>query len=453
MAEESSDADVVEQFDSVERTSGDSWLTPKEFDPTALPKASSLARLAALFVDEVIAAGPMLLLGAIGYYAVADQSVPNTPALLISIIAFALGIFWPLFYMLMRDGWGHGQGWGKRLFGLLIMETNKGAFASKSASSARFIILALIGIIEAFVVLLRSDGRRLGDMLAGTQVVAEQAYAESGAPGAHTVKKEPASKTWPAVAFLISAVLIASSLGLISFTVSRLAPAPVSDEVAEAVYDDPGAQLAEDTIENYYEEILSGQYDAALARFDMPQEQSFAIVAVYSDSDAVLDSYRITEVDVADNEATVIVEESFISVAGDTLDRTVTYSLTPIEGQWFIASVESTEFDPIATAEAPVFYPRDAEITVDAFLGFIAVDDPVNARTLTTERFDTENPGYFDGSRGELTQWEVLGSEQLTSERLRVRVTEDWTSGTVTVDYQAAVDEGVLLVDTVSTVE
>lgn len=454
MAEQTHDADDVEErFESVERTSGDSWPTPKEFDPEELPKPSSLARFAALFVDEVIAVGPMLLLGAVGYYAVSDQNVPNTPALIISIIAFGLGIFWPFLYLLMRDGWGHGQGWGKRLFGLLVVDANKGAFATKGASSARFIVLALISLIEAVVVIVRPDGRRLGDLLAQTRVVAEKAYAESGAPGAYTVRKEPASKTWPAVAFIVSAALIASSIGLISFTVSRLAPAPVSDEVATAVYDDPNEKLAVDTIERYYDDLLGGSYDAALARFAMPQEEAFAIVAVYSDSDAILDTYSVADVTVAGDSATVVAEETFVDSDGATLERTVTYSMTPLEGEWYIASVSATGFDPIATAEAPVVYPRDAEITVDAFLGFVAIDDPVNAKTLTTVRFVSEHPEYFDGSLGELTAWDILGSEQLTSERMRVRAEEQWSSGAVIVDYQAVLEGGELQVDTLALVE
>ena len=454
MPEKTHDADGVEaQFESVERTSGDSWPTPKEFDPEDLPKPSSLARFAALFVDAVIAVGPMLLLGSVGYYAVSDQNVPNTPALLISIIAFGLGIFWPFFYLLMRDGWGHGQGWGKRLFGLLVIDANRGGFASKGASSARFIILALISLIEAVVVVVRPDGRRLGDLLAQTRVVAERAYAESGAPGAYTVKKEPASKTWPAVTFIISAVFIASSIGLVSFTVSRLAPAPVSDEVAAVVYDDPDERLAVDTIERYYDDLLGGSYDDALGRFDMPQEEAFAIVAVYSDSDAILDSYSIADATVAGDSATVVAEESFVDASGATLERTVTYSMTPFEGEWLIVSVSATVFDPIVTAEAPVVYPRDAEITVDAFLGFVAIEDPASAQTLTTERFVSEHPEYFDGSLGELAAWDILGSEQLTSERMRVRAEEQWSSGTVTVDYQAVLEGGELQVDTLTPVE
>ena len=113
----------------------------------------------------------MLFLGGIGYYVVVDRAVADTWPLLVSIVAFALAIFWPVFYMLTRDGWGHGQGFGKRLFGLVVIKAEKGGFATKASSAVRFIILAIISLVEAIVVLARPDGRRIGDVLADTRVV------------------------------------------------------------------------------------------------------------------------------------------------------------------------------------------------------------------------------------------------------------------------------------------
>lgn len=425
----------------------------EEFRVEGLPKPSSIARLAALFVDEVIAAGPMLLLGSIGYYAVADTSFSSTWSLLVSITAYALAIFWPMFYMLTRDGWGHGQGWGKRLFGLLVVRAEGGDFATKGGSAARFLILGLLSLVEAIVVLVRPDGRRLGDLLAHTRVVGEREYAESEAPGAETVSSNPASRTMPVVALIVSAMLVASSIGLISFTVSRLAPGPVADEVAQTVYGDPDLTAAERTVERFYEDILSSSYDEALARFDMPQEQAFAAVSVYSDSGAILDDYEIVDSVLEDTEAVVTAEEVFVNEMGEQRSREVVYTLASVDGEMLITAVSSDEFDPLATAEALVVYPGDAEIVVDAFLGFIAIDEPAEAKGLATTRFASENPEYFDGSLGELASWDILGSEQLTSERLRVRVTEEWTSGTTTADYQAVLDGGELKVDVVSLAE
>jgi uncharacterized RDD family membrane protein YckC len=423
------------------------------FDPNDLPKASLLARLVAFIVDEIIAAGPMLLFGAIGYWAIAYQSVPDTWSLWVSIVAYSLGIFWPLFYMLTRDGWGRGQGWGKRLFGVMVVNAETGAYGTKGASAARTLVLLLILIVEAVVALVRPDGRRLGDLLAHTRVVSESDYAASTAPGAATVAAKPASKTGATVALILSAVLIAASVGLISFTVSRLAPAPVSDEVAAEVYDAPEERGAEETIELYYEDIRAGRYDDALSRFRMPQEQSFAIVAVYSDSDAVLDDYEIASVNMEGAEVVVTVDETFVAVDGNTLSRTVVYTLEPEGEVMYITAVASEEFDPIATAEAPIVYPRDAEVAVDAFLGFISVGDSANANELATERFINENPEYFDGSYGTLAKWDILGSEQLTSERMRVRVQEDWASASRAMDFQTTLVGGDILVDTASPVQ
>lgn len=431
---------------------GEQAAVEHPFDPTQLAKPSSLARFAALLVDEVIAAGPMLFLGGIGYYVVVDRAVADTWPLLVSIAAFSLAIFWPVFYMLTRDGWGHGQGFGKRLFGLVVIKAEKGGFATKASSAVRFIILAIISLVEAIVVLARPDGRRIGDVLADTRVSAEEVYAASGGPGADELATHPASKTWPVVMLVISAMMVASSVGLVSFFVSRLAPAPVADRVAGKVYGDPDETRAENTIKAYYDDVLSGSYDAALARMDMPQDEAFVIVSVYSGADAILDDYVLTESGIEGDEAVVSVDEVFMNDQDERLERQVLYVLRSIDGTMLITAVTATEFDPLATARSPEVRPRDAEVVVDAFLGFLAVDDPVNAKPLASTRFIDENPQYFDGSLGELVKWDILGSEQLTSERMRVRVQEDWASGSRTVDYQADLVGEELKVDTVNPV-
>jgi uncharacterized RDD family membrane protein YckC len=422
------------------------------WDATQLPKASSLARLVAVLVDDVIAVGPMLLLGAIGWYVVVDETVPSTWSLMISIGAYALGIFWPLYYILTRDGWGHGQGWGKRLFGLLVVKEDDGTFGTKGGSAVRALILGIIWYVEALVVLARRDGRRIGDVLARTRVASEQEYAATDAPGAAEVREHPASKTWPLVALILAAMLIAASVGLINFGASRLAPRPVSDDVAEDVYE-PGSAEALRVVEGYYGDILSGSYDAAMSRMDMPREQEFAVVSVYSDADALLDRYEMGSPAKEGEVYVVTVDETFANEAGETFERDVTYTLSPGDGALLITEVASTTFDPISNAESPLIYPRDGEDIVESFLGFVAAGDYASARDLSSERFIAEHPEYFDGSLGQLDTWQILGSEQLTSERLRVRAEEPWSSGEITVDYQVALEVDVLLIDAARIVE
>ncbi len=123
----------------------------------------------------------------------------------------------------MRDGWGHGQGWGKRLFGLLVIKANKGGFATKGLLGRQFHHPGAHLVDRGRLVLARPDGRRLGDLLAQTRVVAEKRI-RVGRSGAYDRPEAPGVEDLAAVTFIISAIFIASSIGLISFPVSRLAP-------------------------------------------------------------------------------------------------------------------------------------------------------------------------------------------------------------------------------------
>ena len=221
----------------------------------------------------------------------------------------------------------------------------------------------------------------------------------------------------------------------------------------ETTQSDPETVRAEETVKAYYESVLLGDYEAAIARMDIPHEQARAIISVYDAPNAALDTHQLSGSSAEGDIVTVLVDEVFVNDEGKTLDREVTYTLTSTDGEMMIISVSATGFDPIATAEAPVVYPRDAEAAVDVFLGLIAVDDSESAMALATDRFASENPQYFDGSLGKLSEWDILGSEQLTSMRLRVRVREEWAAGSVTVDYQIVVEDDGLLVDTVTPVK
>ena len=151
---------------------------------------------------------------------------------------------------------------------------------------------------------------------------------------------------------VISAMMVASSVGLVSFFVSRLAPAPVADRVAGKVYGDPDEARAENTIKAYYDDVLSGSYDAALARMDMPQDEAFVIVSVYSDADAILDRLRAS-LSPASKETRryVSVDEVFMNDQDERLERQVLYVLRSIDGTMLITAVTATEFDPLATAD------------------------------------------------------------------------------------------------------
>ena len=65
---------------------------------TLFSKPSSSHRLVAQFVDAMIAVAPMTFFGALGYWAVEGEQVPSTWHLWVSIVAYSIGAFWPIFY-------------------------------------------------------------------------------------------------------------------------------------------------------------------------------------------------------------------------------------------------------------------------------------------------------------------------------------------------------------------
>lgn len=82
------------------------------------------------------------------------------------------GVVW-LLYMLVRDAFGS---FGKRLFGLRVVEVPRGLPCSWWRSLVRntvlwLMILVLVGgLIEVVLALFHPRGQRLGDMLAGTEI-------------------------------------------------------------------------------------------------------------------------------------------------------------------------------------------------------------------------------------------------------------------------------------------
>jgi uncharacterized RDD family membrane protein YckC len=125
--------------------------------------------------------------GLISPYAKADVRKRFSAALVdgLAVITLSFG-YWtgnsPLYlaasagYLLLRDAIG-GQSVGKLLFGLVVIDLMSGRAASVSASARRNLLLLLPGanvvaiFLEARTIAVDSQGQRLGDRVAHTQVV------------------------------------------------------------------------------------------------------------------------------------------------------------------------------------------------------------------------------------------------------------------------------------------
>jgi len=153
------------------------------------PKASSGMRILAYIIDSIITGLPLMILVPLAiipfvtYTQVTGQpggpspAGPNVIAVIFMVIIVLLGLAWSLFYYLLRDGFGAGQSWGKKICGLMVVNLDDNMPCDKGKSFVRNIViwalsaLAGLSIVELIVFLVHDRGYRLGDMLARTQVI------------------------------------------------------------------------------------------------------------------------------------------------------------------------------------------------------------------------------------------------------------------------------------------
>jgi len=129
-------------------------------------------RLAATTVDSLLA-NAVQLLGFVPAVLVATgldmDHDPTAPlyAVLASVIGLGLGLGSVVAFVL-RDRW---RSPGKRWMGLDVVDIGTGARCSLKQAAIRNGIYIALGIVDALVPVFRADGRRLGDLAAGTRVV------------------------------------------------------------------------------------------------------------------------------------------------------------------------------------------------------------------------------------------------------------------------------------------
>ena len=111
------------------------------------------------------------------------------------LVVAGLSFIWLVVYSLLRDSFGAGQSWGKRLLGLRVIEVESGAPCGRRASALRNLpglatvllagaatgllalcglVFGLVALVEPLAVMISDDRLRIGDRWAGTQVVADQ---------------------------------------------------------------------------------------------------------------------------------------------------------------------------------------------------------------------------------------------------------------------------------------
>lgn len=137
-------------------------------------KAELGPRFLAFLVDSIIAFIPVIA----GYlfYMMMSFSSTSYAGLIIGPILLFIGIIWFWFYMLIRDGLGKGQSYGKKVFGLMTVRLEDNQPCTKANSLMRNIIGICLSGIDLLYGAVHEKGQRIGDIQLKTQVIQTHEY-------------------------------------------------------------------------------------------------------------------------------------------------------------------------------------------------------------------------------------------------------------------------------------
>jgi len=162
------------------------------------PKATVGKRILAYLIDAFIITVPVAVIIPLsivpffGYMRYDDNmsSAPNVVMIILMVLAIIVVIGWAIFYSLIRDGFGAGQSWGKKICGLMVVNLNTNEPCNKVQSLVRNVFALLISVglswvpvinglsslVEPIVALVHEKGQRVGDMVGNTQVIDLELY-------------------------------------------------------------------------------------------------------------------------------------------------------------------------------------------------------------------------------------------------------------------------------------
>lgn len=149
------------------------------------PKAPIKKRAGALFIDSLIlflAFLPLIIWLVIGNPLLPVEGINPVSFEITSYLGTLLlisGIIWALIFGLTKDGWGKGQSPGKKLMGLMVINLKGNLPCTKGRSLLRQAFIFLGFLVEPFIIIFNSKGKRLGDIAAGTQVIEKVFYRHS----------------------------------------------------------------------------------------------------------------------------------------------------------------------------------------------------------------------------------------------------------------------------------
>jgi uncharacterized RDD family membrane protein YckC len=140
------------------------------------PKARIGARLLATIIDSVVGIFMPVFAGIIGV------ATSHGKLTVVNVLLLISSVVWAVYYNFTKDGHDNGRSIGKRWMGLMVVNIKTNKPCSIGESSLRALMLGVLnmlpfgGLIEPMVILFQKEGRRVGDMVAGTQVIEARLY-------------------------------------------------------------------------------------------------------------------------------------------------------------------------------------------------------------------------------------------------------------------------------------
>ncbi len=141
----------------------------------SLPKASLGRRFVACLIDGFVTW--LLMLPTLSVIYIADEWHLHGDVEDVVIVWGLLLLLMPIIYSFIKDGFWEGQSVGKRIVGLKVVKVSDRTKCSFGRSSLRalvtslFCLLAVGSIVDIILVIASDDGRKVGDLVTGLQVV------------------------------------------------------------------------------------------------------------------------------------------------------------------------------------------------------------------------------------------------------------------------------------------
>lgn len=443
----------------------------------AFTKPSPLARLAALFIDSIIATS-LLYPGIILQATAARTGEPNV----LGIVLLLIGGLWEVAYLLGRDGFG-GAGIGKRIAGLVVISETTGQPAGIGASAVRQLVLVatnaipVVGsLIEPYFVVAEPHGRRWGDKVAKTRVVRAGEFATA-------VHRAPAGKSlaYGALAgFLLVSLVGSAAAGFVSWrtlsdgdaavtsgttdygtnlpgatdpgnagstTPSDGGQAPPGETTtpgtASAV--GPGAETPEGAVDAFYTALANGDDDALDAALSSASRSGTDVSTFPS---WAAPGYTVLGTEEQGSGSWMVQVQEY---DGGLANGLVTFYVVEEDGwrvdSWVLG--DSTGVDtgsPSDTGTQFGLTPQSAEAAVSGMLDAMIADDMEAARSHATRNFQETEDGFFSPTTGAFLGYTIINVFPDGGTYV-VEVEEQWISGPESVRYVVITEDGESRVD------